>query len=137
MVSINFLEELISGWHFLHRLRWKIHGPVGPLLNLSQQPALKATLSPDILPRLERCRLYHKPTVGKRNLCVTILEWHSFWNDSEIEFPARVCMSASVLKYFVIKSLHFVKIFVTLWNKKLLHFLRGSQWSSLLAVKRS
>ena len=125
MVSINFLEELISGWHFLHRLRWKIRGPVAPLVNLSQQPALKATLSPDILPRSERYRLYHKPAVGKRNLCVTILEWHFFWNDSEIEFPVRVCMSTSVLKYFVIKSLHFVKIFVILCNKKLFTFWEG------------
>ena len=37
---------------------------------------------------------------------------------AEIQFPARVCMSAPVLKYFVIKSSHLVKTLVTLYNKK-------------------
>ena len=36
---------------------------------LSQQPALKATLNPDIIPKSEGWRLRHKPAVGKE-ICV-------------------------------------------------------------------
>ena len=64
----QLLERINFRLTFLQRLRWKIPGPIAPLLNLSQQPALKAILGPDIIPRSQGCRLHHK-SWGKKFVC--------------------------------------------------------------------